>query len=385
VRSVEDNQRDSGRLRETLAGVFGPIDESAYAEVASSARWVEVPGGSVIYRQGDAGDSLCLLLRGRLHVRFREPEDGAERLLAEIAPGEAVGEIGLLTGNVRSATVVAVRDSLMVQIDAPTFERLAEHHPELLRRLSKVVVDRLAQRSRMRRFSPRVSNIAILPARVGGRVSEFAAELSSALAAFGSSIHLDAARVDSQLGGSGAAGATSASDTHRRLTDWLAEQESKQRFVLYQADPEPTEWTRRCLRQADLVLVVVDSEDDVTPGPAERELCEGADPITTARRVLVLVRPEDEVSPSGTSAWLDGRTLDGHHHVRAGVRGDIERLARTLSGNAVGLVLEGGAARGFAHVGVYRALVEAGVSVDWVGGSTRCRWCRCWLESDWSG
>jgi len=370
VRDVEESQRDSDRLRETLAGVFGPVGESAFAAIAASARWVEVSGGSVVYRQGDPGESFCLLLRGRLHVRLRDPEDGLERLIAEIAPGEAVGEIGLLTGNARSATVVAVRDSLLVQIDAATFDRLAERHPELLRRLSKVVVERLLQRSQMRRFSPRVSNIAILPARCNGRAAEFAAQLSSALASVGPCLLLDAEGVDSQLGCVGAAAATSESEIHVRLTDWLAEQESKQRFVLYRADTEASEWTRRCLRQADLVLVVAGSEDDPRVGSTERELCEGADPITTARRVLILMRPEAEVLPSGTAAWLNGRTLDGHHHVRDGVRDDVERVARILAGNAVGLVLGGGAARGFAHVGIYRALVESGVSVDWVGGSS---------------
>jgi predicted acylesterase/phospholipase RssA/CRP-like cAMP-binding protein len=363
-------QRDSARLREALASVFGPLDDSAFAEVASSARWVEVPGGSVVYRQGEPGDSLCLLLRGRLHVRFREAEEDTERLVAEIAPGETVGEIGLLTGNPRSATVIAVRDSLMVQIDAPTFDRLAERHPALVRKLSKVVVDRLSERAQMRRFSPRVSNIAILPTRSVGPAAEFSTRLSAALAAFGPSLHLDAARVDAQLGLSGAARATSGSENHPRLTDWLAEQESKQRFVLYHADPEASEWTRRCLRQADLVIVVADADGDPNPGPTERALCEGANPVTTARRVLVLVRSQDQPSPSGTAAWLKHRRVDGHHHLREGSNEDIERLARILSGNAVGLVLGGGAARGFAHVGVYRALVEAGVPVDWVGGSS---------------
>jgi predicted acylesterase/phospholipase RssA/CRP-like cAMP-binding protein len=370
VREVIEKQRDSLRLRETLDSVFGPVDDSAFAEVASSARWVEAPGGSVVYRQGEPGDSLCLLLRGRLHVRFRDPEEGSERLVAEIAPGEAVGEIGLLTGNPRSATVVAVRDSLMVQIDAPTFDRLAAHHPALVRKLSKVVVDRLTERAQLRRFSPRVSNIAILPIGSVGPAAEFTAQLSAALSAFGPSLHLDAARVDAQLGLSGAARATSGNETHPRLSDWLAEQESKQRFVLYEADAEASEWTRRCLRQADLVIVVADAAGDPNPGQTELELCEGSNRITTARRVLVLMRSADEALPSGTAAWLEQRSLDGHHHVRQGSREDLERLARILSGNAVGLVLGGGAARGFAHVGIYRALVEAGVPVDWVGGSS---------------
>lgn len=370
MQEIVEDLWDESRLREALTGVFGPVDETAFAEVASSAQWLEAPAGSIVYRQGEPGDCLCLLLRGRLHVRFRDPEEGGERLVAEIAPGQAVGEIGLLTGNPRTATVVAVRDSLMVRIDAPTFDRLVEHHPELVRKLSRVVVERLSERSSTRRFSPRVSNIAVLPARPGGAIAEFARELSEALAAFGPSLRLDSARVDAQLGFTGVADAMAGGESHARLTDWLAEQESKQRFVLYQADPEPSEWTRRCLRQADLVIVLADATDDPKPARIELELCEGPNAVTTARRILVLLRPADMAAPSATAEWLEGRSLDAHHHVRSGSREDLERLARMLSGNAVGLVLGGGAARGFAHIGVYRAMVEAGVPIDWVGGSS---------------
>jgi predicted acylesterase/phospholipase RssA/CRP-like cAMP-binding protein len=370
VRENSEDQQDRGRLREAVSRVFGPVDDTAFAEVASAVRWVEAPGGSVVYRQGEPGDSLCLLLRGRLHVRYRDPEEDADRLVAEIAPGEAVGEIGLLTGNPRSATVVAVRDSLLAQIDAPTFDRLAEHHPAMVRKLSKVVVDRLSNRSRMRRFSPRVSNIAVLPAGQECDTGAFMEALSAALAEFGATLPLDAEGVEAQIGLVGAATAAAGSEAHARLTDWLAEQESKQDFVLYRADPEASEWTRRCLRQADLVIVLAEAAGDPKPGRTESELCEGEHPVTTARRVLVFMRPPDEAAPSGTAAWLRRRSVDGHHHVRTGSGEDFARLARVLSGNAVGLVLGGGAARGFAHVGVYRALVEAGVSVDWVGGSS---------------
>ena len=73
---------------------------------------------------------------------------------------------------------------------------------------------------------------------------------------------------------------------------------------------------------------------------------------------------------SGTSAWLAARNVDFHLHLRAGVPGDFGRLARVLAGRRSGLVLGGGAARGFAHLGVYRALTEAGLAIDWVGGAS---------------
>ena len=72
----------------------------------------------------------------------------------------------------------------------------------------------------------------------------------------------------------------------------------------------------------------------------------------------------------GTARWLRDRQPDYHFHVREDKPDDIERVARIISGNAVGLVLSGGAARGFAHLGVYKALLELGITIDWVGGAS---------------
>ena len=73
---------------------------------------------------------------------------------------------------------------------------------------------------------------------------------------------------------------------------------------------------------------------------------------------------------TGTQAWLKDRQLDFHLHLRGGAAADFDRLVRVIAGTALGLVLGGGAARGFAHLGVYRAFVEAGRAIDWVGGSS---------------
>ena len=62
--------------------------------------------------------------------------------------------------------------------------------------------------------------------------------------------------------------------------------------------------------------------------------------------------------------------MSAHHHVRVHNPADVARLARRVAGRAVGLVLGGGGARAFAHIGALRALVEAGVPVDMIGGAS---------------
>jgi predicted acylesterase/phospholipase RssA len=74
--------------------------------------------------------------------------------------------------------------------------------------------------------------------------------------------------------------------------------------------------------------------------------------------------------PDGTEAFLAAREVDCHYHASADRADDFARLARCLTGTGVGLVLGGGGARGFAHLGVLRALAEAQVPIDWVGGTS---------------
>jgi NTE family protein/lysophospholipid hydrolase len=84
----------------------------------------------------------------------------------------------------------------------------------------------------------------------------------------------------------------------------------------------------------------------------------------------VLVHPPETKLPSGTCEWLSRRDVDAHHHVRAGDQADIARVARALSGRAVGVALGGGGARGFAHLGVVKALRELRIPIDYIGGTS---------------
>jgi len=89
-----------------------------------------------------------------------------------------------------------------------------------------------------------------------------------------------------------------------------------------------------------------------------------------ARRILVLLHPSSSGAITGTEAWLRGRRVDLHLHVRADQEDEVARVARIVGGDAVGLVLASGAARGFAHLGVYKAMREADIRPDWVGGTS---------------
>ncbi len=154
------------------------------------------------------------------------------------------------------------------------------------------------------------------------------------------------------------------------LSTWLSNLDECHRYLIYVADDTPTEWTRRCLRQAEQVLIVGNRGDDPQLSSIERALLRKGSDGSVAGRALILLHPDGSRSPLGTQRWLDVRDVELHHHVRMDRPDDVERVARFIAGTATSLVLGGGGARGFAHVGALRAMGEHGVPIDFIGGTS---------------
>ncbi len=341
------------RIRDTVERYFAVRDEAALESILAELEPVTLPGGEWLFRAGEGDGALFLIARGRLQVWGEAETGGPERLLGELGAGESVGEVGLLTGGGRSASVRAIRDTLLLRMSRDAFLRLAATHPTLVLELSSQIATRLRDRTAARPREARgPENVVILPLGDAPRVRRFGEELASALGAHGSVRRL--------------ARGSQAELDEAALGERLAELEAQHDFLVLEAEPALTPWSRLCLRHADLLLLVGEAGERASASAFEEAARDGA---SGARRLLVLLHPGSEVSRG--AAWREAIGPDELHHVRgSALDRDLARLARMLAGRAVGLVLGGGAARGFAHVGVYRALCEAGIPVDWVGGSS---------------
>ena len=152
------------RIRDTLGAYFGVTGEAGNA-LLGELEVCELAGGDWLMRQGDPGDALYFLVRGRLQAWARDP-DGSDRgrFLNEITPGDSVGELSLLTGEPRAVGIQAIRDSLLLRLDREAFERLANTHPALVMRLAANVAKLLQTSSSGRKSSARnLRAIAIVP------------------------------------------------------------------------------------------------------------------------------------------------------------------------------------------------------------------------------
>ena len=377
-------------LEATLAEVFGALDPGLLAALQPRLTTLELAGGAVLMREGDDSDALYLVLSGRLvasrAVAASRDAPAGETILGDIGRGEPIGEMGVITGAPRTATVRALRDSVLLRLDGADFIDLLQHWPRAGLSLARKLVERLSKKRGGARRQ-RYVNVCVLPLQASVDGAALSAALHERLAALLAADTVGAGdpsstrvaghtrgSVETALGVDIDLAEADALGEHRRLLHWLDQQEAAHALQVFAAEPGDTAWTRLCLRQADLVLLAADADADPVPQGVELAHLAGEARRIAAHQALWLLHPGDRRRPSGTAAWLAARphlAVEGlsHLHLRRGHEGDAQRVALVVAGRATGLVLAGGA-RGFAHVGVMQALEEQGIEWDLVGGTS---------------
>uniref|UniRef100_A0A672GMX9 lysophospholipase n=1 Tax=Salarias fasciatus TaxID=181472 RepID=A0A672GMX9_SALFA len=363
--------------------------------------WMAVEAGRALYRQDDQSDCTYIVLNGRLRSVIRKA-NGKKELVGEYGRGDLIGVVEALTRQPRATTVHAVRDTELVKLPEGTLNNIKRRYPQVVTRLIHLLGQKIlgnlqqgrgllglmATSADVTNPASNLSTVAVLPVCDEVPINAFNLELSHALSAIGPTLLLTSDIIRERLG------ASALDSIHEyRLSGWLAQQEDINRIVLYQTDNSMTPWTQRCIRQADCILIVGLGDQEPALGELEQMLENTA---VRALKQLVLLHREDGPGPSRTVEWLNMRSwCSGHLHLKCPRRvfsrrspsklrdvyekvfektadrhSDFSRLARVLTGNSIALVLGGGGARGCSHVGVIKAMEEAGIPIDIVGGTS---------------
>jgi NTE family protein len=352
-------------LRERLRGfpLLADVGDAALRRLLSEANWFGLPGGMLLKRDGENDRALFLVVTGSLGV-FVDDEKGGKRLVAHIPAGETVGEMSLISGeDSHSAQLVALRDTELLRISPDGFESLIGRHPLVMMNLMRVLVKRLQETTQNPSDVVRPKAFALIPLQEGLGDEPIARRIASVLVQMGSK----AAVLDA--------------NSAEQSAEWFNAFEAAHDVVFYRGDAPDSAWTQLCLRQADRILLLADSDKPLPLRPLD--LPAFKERATGLPQLLLLHRSgRSEELPEHFA--LRSGLFESHHHVRAHNMGDIQRLARFISGRAIGLVLAGGGARGFAHIGVIKALMEAGVPFDNLGGTSMGGIIAAGIALEWS-
>ncbi len=337
-------------LRKRLIGfpLLADVGDAALARLLAEANWFGLPGGMLLKRDGENDRALFLVITGSLGV-FVDDEKGGRRLVAHIPAGETVGEMSLISGEPHSAQIVALRDTELLRVKPEAFDTLITRHPRVMLNMMRILVKRLHDTTRNKTERARPRTFAIVPLQEGLEDEPIARRVTAALVEMGSrAAVLDAASAE-------------------QSAEWFNNFEADHDVVFYRGDAPDSPWTHQCLRQADRVFLLASSDRPLPLRPLDMPAFKER---ATGLPQLLLLHPHGRSETLPEHFALRSGLFESHHHIRAGRPNDVHRLARFISGRAVGLVLAGGGARGFAHIGVVKALMEAGVPFDNLGGTS---------------
>ena len=367
LRSIFSPRFYHNELLRVLQQMFGDLTEDLLADIEQRLAWRHIARDDALVQQGEPSKGLFVVVSGRV-LEIAEADAGA-KVVNESVDGQVVGAMGVFADETETTTVVAVRDSVLLEFSGESFRELAQRYPQLNEWLARLLSIRL--HGVMHETPPEYlgTNVLLISANDGAPVQEFARRLSEALPQHGACALVTSAGTEALLNTVGIAQAVEGSPDDLRLRAWLNERETHYRYMIYVADSTLTNWTRRCIQQADEVMSI--GVSTAAPDVAEVE----AEMVRMERqrrarfqKTLVLLHPAGTARPRGTRRWLQPRAVERHFHVHEGDPGGFDRIVRYVSRRELGLVLSGGGSRGFAHVGIIRALREAGLPVDVVAG-----------------
>ncbi len=306
-----------------------------------------LPAGWKLFEIGEPSDTIYFVISGSLGA-FRMGADNKLELMGHIRAGEPVGEMSMIAGEPHEHAVYALRDTELIAMSRPGFMELVRSDPVILERLTRVIMVRMRQtRKKSPRAEPRVFGLVATSPTIDLRLR--ARTLASALKAMGLRV---------AVAGEEAAGMP---------VGYFDELEARNDIVLLVAQIGDTPWFRLTQRQCDRLWLFARAD----ARPSIPLFPEDISPVHQFRLVdVVLLHHHGERQAAEPAEWRAAAQSARLFHWRAMDDGDCRRLARVISGRSVGLVMSGGGARAYAHIGAIRALREANCPIDFVGGAS---------------
>ncbi len=367
IRDLITLRLNRNRLADLLPNFFGELTLQGLQTLEATLEWVHLSPDECLIKAGDPGEAFYILVNGRLQATVSDSK-GEEKIVGEIVRGEGIGEMEIFTGDPNAASVYAIRKSTLVRFPKTQFNEMLDAHPKVSRNITNLVIRRLQRTMQNQPEGISGQDVVLIPVSDGVDLDEVARLIASGLPEGDSVLHIKPDTIEQALKIPTVSAISETDSNFIRLSTWLDEKEISYKYLFYQASPTDPAWLRTCIQRADRVLYVAHSTEEEPKSALLPFLLSGPDNI---RRELVILHPATSMYPTNTQQWRDNLcNIHRQYHVRQGNNQDLQRVGRFLSGHALGMAMGGGGARGFAHIGVLRAMDELGVKVDLIGGTS---------------
>jgi CRP-like cAMP-binding protein len=318
-------QRHLAQLEFGLTNLFGPLPLPVLVEIEAAMVQRHLRSGELLFQVGDSLEYVWLIDDGRLEVLIER--DGALHRVAELGAGQPVGELAVLVGGERTATVRALRDTWLRGLSAATFEALLMRHPGAALGLARTLARRLMRANQQPVVIDMPRTITLLPIDDDIDLLGFANALVAQLDARATVLDHDAFVRDAPT-----ASGLDDDPSIRRFGVWLSSAEEQHDAVLLLGGARPDGWTRACVDAADELVLVAAVDSDAGLNEVERALQSGE--LTGELISLVLCHPPATPIPHDPRVlepWTHDRPkLVFLHQIARGDRRDFSQLGRGL-------------------------------------------------------
>jgi predicted acylesterase/phospholipase RssA len=349
---LEKNATANAHHLHILGQLFEGLTPAALQTILEAGQKHLIEPGDYLFGQGDKDTALYIVLSGRLRAVVQD--SSGMHILGDIGEGEPTGEFALFTNEPRMASVLAIRKTTVLEITREEYLSLVAQNPAFASTLTSFLIKRLKRNILEQHMSANPRNIALINLQAQHDLSPWTDDIEKTLVASGIPI-----RIIDHL--------SEPEGPHQTVFDSLEQHDGLNILVCSEEHPE---WSKQSLLYADLVIVATDFRADPDLYTIEKTLDLYAQSILNRKIYIVFLHEEASSLPRKTSRWLADRKVNLHIHVRRNHPSDIRRFCRIISNQAVGVVLGGGGAKGYAHVGALRALLEAGIEIDFLGGTS---------------
>ncbi|MGJ4732270.1 cyclic nucleotide-binding domain-containing protein [Leptospira levettii] len=352
------------RIKELISSVslFQGVGKKLISELEQQMEWIFLPGGETLMRQGDKADGMYVVVNGSLVYEVRN-DQGLVVSTGNFSKGDIIGEMALLTGEPRTATVVATLSCEIVKISTVAFEAVFSKHPPSMLAITKLIADRFTKdRMGKRTVKKTRSIITLFPLQKDLSVRDFAHNLANALKKIGRTIIVESKDFKKKKG-----------DREHAVSDILESLyhlQDTHDFLILCPDFEDKLWTETILHHTNRILLLSDTKKADVLSPEEIRFLGDSEETHGPIRELVLLYSDPNEKPKNISNLIRIRKTDVIRHIRTYSHHGFESLTRFITGRSIGLALGGGGAKGFAHIGLIKAMQEENIPIDMIGGTS---------------
>ena len=378
IYDLSTKTHDLLKLYRIFISLYGDnMNHKGFDEIVSAGEWLDMPDNTKLFDIGDDSDYICFLVSGLLKAFV--PIKDKLTVVGEIYEGEVIGEMGILSDDPRSASVYATRRSLVFKLSKSHTSHLMMKYPEVILQFAMKIADRLrTTQAATDETSLRTDIFSLISLSMGEKQEldniYIGKALNNSIASIRSCYFLSRDIVNELLNIKDINKELTTREKFAPLEDLLVKLCADYRYLILSCDMEYSPWTSWCMSISETDIYLVDptiginNEDIIYE--IKREEKTVPEHLHDEKQLMIYHKSKDQI-PQNTNELFNSITpIKKHYHIALEDAKDVDRVARTIVGKSIGLCLAGGGAKGNAHIGVYKALLENNIPVDTVCGTS---------------